>query len=169
MDRFPLRSLRLRPGEELRTPVAVAIEPFTLGGQMYAVTPERVPTHLVVQRTTGGTVFALRFSATVEGPCMRCLEGATVDVSVEATEYQDDGPGASDDLASEYVVEDHLEVAVWARDAFALSLPDPILCRPACAGLCPQCGRNLNTDPHTHEDDVVDPRWAALEALRDEG
>ena len=39
----------------------------------------------------------------------------------------------------------------WARDAVALALPEKILCRPDCAGLCPECGKNLNDEPHEHE------------------
>jgi uncharacterized metal-binding protein YceD (DUF177 family) len=29
------------------------------------------------------------------------------------------------------------------------------------------CGKDLNVEPHTHDDDVTDPRWSALEELRD--
>src|SRR5581483_11935148 len=50
----------------------------------------------------------------------------------------------------------------WGRDAVALALPDKILCRPDCAGLCGECGKNLNDEPHTHDDAEPDPRWAAL-------
>jgi uncharacterized protein len=49
----------------------------------------------------------------------------------------------------------------------ALELPDKILCRADCAGLCAVCGRNLNDEPHTHDEAELDPRWAALEGLRD--
>ena len=34
--------------------------------------------------------------------------------------------------------------------------------------LCAECGKNLNDEPHTHEEQHRDPRWAALDALRDE-
>ena len=76
--------------------------------------------------------------------------------------------GAGEELESEYVVDDHLELSAWARDAIVLALPDPILCRPDCAGLCAVCGKNLNQEPHVHEEVAGDPRWAALEALREE-
>ena len=62
---------------------------------------------------------------------------------------------------------DQLDVSAWARDAVALALPDKILCREDCAGLCPTCGKNLNEEPHAHEEETVDPRWAVLEQLRD--
>jgi uncharacterized metal-binding protein YceD (DUF177 family) len=30
------------------------------------------------------------------------------------------------------------------------------------------CGKNLNEEPHTHEDETSGSRWAALEALREQ-
>ena len=51
----------------------------------------------------------------------------------------------------------------------ALGLPDQILCRADCAGLCPVCGKDLNVEPHEHDEAAVDSRWAALEALRGDG
>jgi uncharacterized protein len=70
-------------------------------------------------------------------------------------------------MRSEYVVDDQLLVSTWARDAIALQLPDQILCRPDCAGLCPECGKNLNREPHVHPEETADPRWAVLGDLRD--
>jgi uncharacterized protein len=59
-----------------------------------------------------------------------------------------------------------LDVAAWARDAYALALPAQLVCREDCAGLCPECGANLNDDPeHAHEH-ALDPRWAKLRELR---
>jgi uncharacterized protein len=52
-------------------------------------------------------------------------------------------------------------------DSIVLALPDKILCREDCAGLCPVCGRNLNREPHGHEGEESDPRWAALAELRE--
>ena len=54
------------------------------------------------------------------------------------------------------------------NDAIALALPEQIICRDDCAGLCSECGKNLNDEPHTHEAQHGDPRWGALDALRDE-
>jgi uncharacterized protein len=166
MTRFPLRSLRLRSGEEHRDTLPVALESFTLGGERYLPVPAEVPAELVVQRATGGDVFRLRFDVRVHGPCMRCLQDAVADLTIDAQEYNDAERGAGEELESEYVVDEHLELSAWARDAIALSLPDQILCRPDCAGLCPVCGKDLNVEPHEHEEPASDPRWAALEGLR---
>ena len=73
----------------------------------------------------------------------------------------------ADDERTQYLDDDRLDLSAWAHDAIALALPDKILCRPDCAGLCPVCGKDLNDEPHEHVDERTDPRWAALEALRE--
>ncbi len=112
-------------------------------------------------------VFELRFHARLHGPCFRCLDDTVLDLDVEAREYQATSPGESEELATQYVTDDKLDVATWSRDALALAMPEKILCRRDCAGLCPTCGKNLNDEPHSHEDAVADSRWAALEGLKD--
>jgi uncharacterized protein len=97
---------------------------------------------------------------------MRCLEPAVAAVDADAREYQASAPAAPAELRSDYVQEGELLLASWVRDQVALLLPEQILCRPGCAGLCGVCGRNLNLEPHGHDDESSDPRWAALEALR---
>jgi uncharacterized protein len=167
MTRFPLRRLRLRPGDEHRETIAVELEPFELGGERYLPVPHEAPAELAISQATSGLVLGLRFGVRLHGPCMRCLADAVVDVDVEAREYHDADPAAGPDLRSEYVVDDHVALSTWARDAIALALPDQILHAPDCKGLCPVCGKDLNVEPHEHEDSAPDPRWAALEELRD--
>jgi uncharacterized protein len=167
MTRFSLRGLRLRPGEEHRDTVTVELEPFELGGASYRPEPTDVPALLAIGRATGGDVFTLRFATRLHGPCMRCLADATAELAIEGREYQDADPDAPEEMRCEYVDGDQLDVSAWARDLVGLALPDPILCRPDCAGLCPVCGRDLNLEPHEHEEAVADARWAALRELRD--
>ena len=147
--------------------IPVELEPFALGGQRYLPVPGEIETVLTAAQATTGLVLRLAFDVRLHGPCMRCLADAVVDVHVDAREYHASEPGADDELRSEYVVEDQLELTTWARDAIALALPDQILHAPDCAGLCPTCGRDLNLEPHAHADERTDPRWSALEELRD--
>ena len=164
---YPLRKLRLRPGDEHRDEVQIQLEPFELGGERYLPVPAEVPAELTINRATGGDVFRLRFETRLHGPCVRCLEDASIGIAVDVHEYHSGERSSDEQLTSVYVVDDRLELSVWARDAIALELPEQILCRPDCAGLCPVCGKNLNHEPHEHEEDTGDPRWAALEQLRD--
>ena len=167
MRSLDLRTLRLRPGEEHRDEIETELEPYELGGQRYLPVPEEVPAEFVITKASTGSVFELHFRGRLHGPCYRCLADAVVDLPVDAREYQATNPGDAEELTTQYVSDDRLDVAGWARDAVALGLPNKILCRPDCAGLCAVCGRNLNDEPHTHEEEEHDPRWAALEGLRE--
>jgi uncharacterized protein len=129
--------------------------------------PDRVPAELAITKATTGTVFDLRFTTRLHGPCYRCLEDAVLEVPIVAREYQATNPDGSDELRTPYLVDDNLDLVAWSRDAVALALPDKILCRVECAGLCPACGKDLNKEPHTHEEVATDTRWAALERLRE--
>ena len=168
MTSFDLRRLHLRPGEVRRERLEVAFEPFILGGQRYETGPASIPVDLTISQASGATVFELALHARLTGPCMRCLGHAAVELDVQAREFHDPDAPPGDDLGSDYVVEGRLEVGAWARDAIALETPDQILCCPDCAGLCPVCGKDLNLEPHEHAELETDPRWAALEQLRDD-
>lgn len=167
MTRFPLRRLRLRPGEEHRDAVEVELEPFDLGGLRYLPVPQAVDAQLTVAQATTGLDLRLAFDVRLHGPCMRCLADAVVDLHLDVREYHAAEAGSADELRSEYVVDDQLELSAWARDAIALALPEQVLHAPDCAGLCPVCGKDLNDEPHTHPEETLDPRWSALEELRD--
>jgi uncharacterized protein len=167
MTSFSLRQVKLRPGEQYRDEVEVELPAFDFGGQRYVPVPEKVPAALEITRANTGTVFTLAFTARLHGPCYRCLGDAVLEVPIRAREYQAESP-EDEQMTTPYVVGNTLELSQWARDAVALALPDKILCRPDCAGLCAVCGKNLNDEPHTHEEEHGDPRWAALEALRDQ-
>jgi uncharacterized protein len=168
MSLLSLRSLRLRPGEERREVVDVAPEPLVLAGERYSISPTPAPVDVVVTEATGATVLSLHGQVKLDGPCMRCLGPATVVLEVEGREVHSGDPGVDPELRSEYVEEDEVDVGAWLRDAVALALPDQLLCRPDCAGLCGVCGKNLNEEPHVHEEVTVDSRWSALEELRDQ-
>ena len=167
MTTLNLRALKLRAGEEYRDEHELALEPLDLGGERYLPVPEKVAAAVVVNQVASGMVFSLSFPVRLHGPCYRCLKDAALDLEVSSREYQATSPEESEDLKTPYVEDDRLDLSAWARDALSLMLPDKILCRPDCAGLCPVCGRDLNLEPHEHEEDRDDPRWAALAELKD--
>lgn len=161
-----LGGLRLSAGEGRRFELAVHVESLTLGGERYEARPAAVPVRLDVSRMTGsGYALRLRFEATLSGACMRCLKDAAPRVEVDAREV--DRPGGGEELSSPYLEDETLDMAGWARDAFALALPTQVLCREDCAGLCPECAADLNEagPEHAHER-APDPRWAKLSELK---
>ena len=162
-----LSRLALAHGEGRRVELPVEREPFELGGQTYLANPTAPTVRLEVSRPSGGFALRITFPVHLEGPCVRCLEDAALDLEVEAREV--DQTGAEDpELRSPYVADDELDLGRWAHDAAILALPTRILCRPDCAGLCPVCGESLNdADPAAHEHETgPDPRWAALKDLK---
>jgi len=111
-------------------------------------------------------------------PCARCLvdTAAPVDIAFEeeALPSIDIDTGLPVDASEEpdtLRLDDHHELDLTETVREAISLAEPLvpLCRPDCRGLCLECGADLNADPaHHHDDDVIDPRLAALAALRDQ-
>lgn len=162
-----LARLSLAHGEGRRLEVPVGLPPLELGGQTYAVVPETVTARLDVSRPSNGYAFRLRFPLRIEGPCMRCLEGAALETEVDVREAAQENT-EDEELTSPYVSDDELDLGRWAHDAAVLAIPSQFLCRPDCAGLCPVCGESLNdADPADHEHDTGgDPRWAKLKELK---
>jgi len=60
-----------------------------------------------------------------------------------------------------------LDLTEAVRQNLLLALPMSAWCREDCAGLCPQCGKDLNDGPCACEP-PVDERWSALQALLQE-
>jgi uncharacterized protein len=54
------------------------------------------------------------------------------------------------------------------RQNLIVSIPMRALCQEDCQGLCPTCGRDLNTEPHTHAEEAQDERFASLRGLLDD-
>jgi uncharacterized protein len=166
-DIFDLGRLSLHSGEGRRIDTHVTVDPLSFGGQTYETDSHEVPVRLDVSRTMGGYALRLRFSAPLDGPCMRCLEAAERTIEVDAREVDQPGSGDDDELSSPYVTRDELDLRAWSRDALALALPAQIVCGEECRGLCPVCGDNLNTaPPDHHHEPAPDPRWAKLRELR---
>jgi uncharacterized protein len=98
-----------------------------------------------------------------QGECRRCLGEATGTLSVDVRELYED---RADPEETYQLHGDQLDLGPLVRDAVLLELPLVPLCMEACQGLCPECGANRNQVSCSCTTDPIDPRWAALEALR---
>jgi uncharacterized protein len=164
-DIFDLGTLQLGSGQGRRVELRVELDPLEFGGQRYTSDARLTEAVVDATRTTAGYSLRLRYTARLDGPCMRCLEDAHPAIEIDAHEI--DQPGGGDDLSSPYLDGDELDLRSWARDALALALPAQIVCRAECRGLCAVCGENLNdaAPDHAHER-APDPRFAKLSELR---
>lgn len=152
--RYPVADLRLDLGSEL-----VQAEP--LAGAVK------------LTRTNRGLFVDGQLATSLVEPCGRCLGPATASVDIEIHEEAlptiDVDNGKRVDLSEEpdglRIDDQHvLDLEPAVRDAISLAEPMSVLCREGCLGLCPECGRDLNLEPHSHEREP-DPRFAPLATL----
>lgn len=103
----------------------------------------------------------------VRGECRRCLAPVEVGVAAPLGVLFTEDPQADDPSA--WIIEPdatELDLRPTIREELILSAPAYLLCREDCRGLCPGCGQDLNQGSCTCPPSR-DPRWGALEAVRD--
>ena len=110
----------------------------------------------------------------VEVQCGRCLELFETPVAVQFDEEyvldHDPITGRRVEVdADEFRIDArrHLDLSEAVRQYEESALPLRPLCRPDCQGLCPTCGRNLNTGPCDCAAADSDDRWSALARLQE--
>lgn len=168
-DQIDLEMLGLRSGQAESVELDLEPEPPVVGGQAYPIDDAVVRARVEISKTTSGYALRLRAEPVLGGPCARCLEPAVLRIPIDAREVEQ--PGTDDDeLASPYVEDGILSPTAWIHDAIRLALPDKVLCRNDCAGICEVCGALLNDagPDHGHEA-PPDPRFAKLRELIDDG
>jgi uncharacterized protein len=175
---FDTHELGRRPGALQRLSRTVDA-PRDLGIEGVIGVPEgaSVEIELRLESVMDGVLVTGTARATAEGECVRCLEPVEFDLDADFQEmfsYPDSddrgrSKAAADDEDEEgedmTPLEDGLfDLEPVLRDAVVLALPMQPVCREDCAGLCSDCGANLNENPDHHHD-VADIRWAALQGL----
>lgn len=141
----------------------IAEAPDGIGTDVIGVPPgSSVEFELRLESVVEGVLVTGSAEVTLTGQCGRCLESISFDEEIDLQElylYPDKEP---DDEEASRLEDDLLDLEPLLRDTVVLDLPYTPLCRPDCAGLCPDCGANLNADPDHAHDDRIDPRWAGL-------
>jgi uncharacterized protein len=113
--------------------------------------------------------------ATIEVACARCLKAVQLPVQTEFVERFVRSVSWRGEEQHELHEED-LNLAVFdgevidlddvVREEILLAIPDHVLCRGDCEGLCPHCGADRNVTACGCENEEVDSRWGALRDLR---
>jgi uncharacterized protein len=155
MRRFDLRSLRFGDESETWRRLTVEVDPFTFGGLEYGLPDGRVDALLTAARVGDRLTLSLELETQLSGPCQRCLADAGIAVAPRGIEYVRHGDSEGDQDDEGYARAHQLDVERWARDLIADDLPQRLLCRPDCRGLCAVCGADLNAEPgprHTDEE-----------------
>ena len=125
--------------------------------------------------TPDGVLVTGRLATAFATDCARCL--APVQQQIEF-ELEDEFKATVEVLTGAPIVVDPEEDPALLIDAqHILNLGEIIrqelwlsqdlapVCRPDCRGLCPTCGKDLNTGPCGCTVDEIDTRWTALKSL----
>ncbi len=122
-------------------------------------------------RTDRGVLVQASLSTQWALACGRCLDTFEEPVSIELEDEYEATihlvTGASRKATSRSTIDARhtLDLTEGLRQALVLEVPIGPTCREACAGLCPECGLNLNEDPSHRHATPIDPRWTVLQDL----
>jgi len=100
---------------------------------------------------------------TVLMPCDRCVRDVEEDIGFFLDEaYIASGNAQEGDESYSGSVIDLLSAV---KKSILSSLPMKVLCSEDCKGLCPQCGKDLNTGECGCKTEHIDPRFESLRSL----
>ena len=144
-----------------------------------------VPLEIRFEAVSEGVLVTGTAIAPLAGECARCLAPLTSSVTVgfqelylypESRHDKHEKHDKHDDQEEQDAGElyhldgDLLDLEPAFRDAVVLALPMSPLCLQDCPGLCAECGARLaDAGPDHRHDAAVDPRWAALQQLSEQG
>lgn len=115
--------------------------------------PNPVAVSVTVQKTDEQAVAAGDAKTVVTATCVRCLEEFPIAVDevfravVRVAPPKEVPPDTGDDeFFLVPVTEPVWDISDVVRQLILLAIPDNPVCKDDCKGLCPGCGRNLNTE-----------------------
>lgn len=128
--------------------------------------------------TADGVLVISKLDTAVELTCDRCLGAfiAPIDFQLEEEflskiDIRNDTVRSIEELDNyeeDLLIDEHhiLDLREIVRQHLLLALPIHPICKVNCAGLCSQCGKNLNEGSCDCEPEL-DPRWAVLSTWAD--
>ena len=124
---------------------------------------------LVARSVGDGVLVRGRLAATVELECRRCLAPVTERVEDTVDMFYTE-IGEDTEIEGEVyplpVRGTELDLTDAVREQLLLRVPEFALCREACRGLCPKCGRNLNEGECECVPDAPPSPWDALKQAK---
>lgn len=165
-----LHELRLNARELLRQPglqksIVVAVPAPDLGVDDVRITSD-IAVDLLATSNLDGIVVDGTIDMGWRSVCRRCLVEVTGTTRIEVDEvYQDPDDVSVADGDAFPIDGDQVDLVPAVREAVVLELPDDVLCRLDCAGICPVCGIDRNQHTCDCDTTVRDERWAALAEL----
>lgn len=121
-----------------------------------------------------GCSLSCSFSYSATLPCARCLEEVTVSGETffvvelrqksSIAEMVEEVDIEDEEIDEIFLDGDTFETKELVTEQLFLLLPERVLCKENCKGICPKCGANRNA-ADCKCPDSVDPRWEPLSKL----
>jgi len=153
-----------RPGNQKTVALAVPLSALDVHDDYRFAEGFEVDIELELESLSDGIVVDGTVTVPWQGTCRRCLE-PTGGVSV--SEVHELYQRVITDPEAFEIIGDQIDLKPVAREAVLLDAPTTPLCDAECKGLCPTCGANLNEATCQCAPPPADPRWAALDQLRE--
>jgi len=118
-----------------------------------------------VKNSAGVLTFSANVDAVCVCVCARCLKEFDYPVHKQITANLTEG-GEGENPDGYFLQGDKVDAGEIVVTEFILDTDERILCREDCAGLCENCGSDLNVEPCSCKA-RVDPRLAVLGQLLD--
>lgn len=142
----------------------------------YALEPETpvLRGKVDIIRTPGGVLLTCEAELTLEAECSRCVAayGYAAHISFDELFAQQvdllTGRKVAIEDPQTFLIEldNTIDIREAVRQYSDMAAEMQPLCRPDCPGLCPICGTDMSIAPCQCDRTPIDPRWAALETLK---
>jgi len=122
-----------------------------------------------------GCSLSCSFSYSAQLPCARCLKDVTVEGDTffivelkqksSVAEITEDADVEDKEIDEIFLDEETFDTKELVTEQLFLLLPEKVLCKEDCKGLCPKCGSDRNTTV-CKCGDSFDPRWEPLSKFK---
>ncbi|MFN2353051.1 MAG: DUF177 domain-containing protein [Desulfopila sp.] len=133
---------------------------------------------IVLSLLDDGAAVALdgRLQAIVDALCSRC--GCELAHSVDEefrytfrcgqdrARYHEDLQCSDEDIETVYLDTPEIDTDEILLEQLILSMPEKLLCKKQCKGVCHKCGAQLNNEPCSCAEDYSDSPFAVLQKLK---
>ncbi len=150
------------PGEELEASGAIKLGQVRLGDETIEFV-EPFIFSLTLRNVNEGIVVEGWAKGVARLTCGRCLQRFEYGVKARIAELAVMESGAGEEAEEAFRIEEgRVDLAPITFQNVVVDIPMQKLCHDDCAGLCGECGKNLNDEPHTHDTETVDERLKPL-------
>ncbi len=168
--------MQINVSQLLREPIG-AVRDYQVDGTVHDIDDGKgyqVRGDCQLLRTQRSVLTRCTLNTEVELTCSRCLSQFLYQMTLNFEEEYlptidavSGTPLPLPEEASTFTIDEHhiLDLAEAIRQYTLLAVPMKPLCREECAGLCQNCGKNLNQGPCDCPAQDVDPRWSKLTKL----